>query len=67
MDSLDPTFMAKPSQEEKVEDEEVDENKEDTSDVGVLLKIINILIDDFNTFNDPDRVPSTRKLKMPNN
>ena len=42
MDNSDPTFMAKPSEEE-AEEEEAAENAIDESDVGILLRLIEIL------------------------
>lgn len=50
MESSDPSFMAKPSAEDEADEEEVAENAVDDSDVGVLLRIIEILNKDYEDY-----------------
>jgi hypothetical protein len=64
MDSVDPKFMAKPEEDEGQEDEEAAENADDNSDVGVLLKLIEIINKDFEDYL-ADEVRRT-KLQYPN-
>lgn len=64
MESADPKFMAKPQEEEQPEEEEAPENSEDNSDVGILLKLIKVLNDDYENYLAGE-VRNT-KLQMPN-
>lgn len=64
MDSNDPNFMKKPSAEEQAEEEEVVEGAVDDSDVGILLRLIEILNADYEDFLNGE-VRQTH-LKMPN-
>ena len=63
-DSSDPTFMAKPIDDEPEVEEDADQNQDDDSDVGVLLKLIEICISDYSNYLE-DRVKKTM-LEMPN-
>lgn len=64
MDSHDPSFMKKPSAEEQAEEEEVADDAVDDSDVGILLRLIEILNADYEDYLNGE-VRNT-KLKMPN-
>jgi hypothetical protein len=50
MESSDPSFMAKPTAEDEADEEEAAENAVDDSDVGVLLRIIEILNKDYEDY-----------------
>jgi hypothetical protein len=50
MESADPKFMAKPEEEEEEEKEDIAENAVDDSDVGVLLRLIEILNTDLEDY-----------------
>lgn len=63
MDNSDPTFMAKPSEDDGEEDE-VAENAVDESDVSILLKLIEILNQDLEDYLNGEI--SNTKIKMPN-
>jgi hypothetical protein len=64
MECSDPSFMAKPAEDNQAEEEEVSENVVDDSDVGVLLRLIEILNKDFEDYLE-NNVRQT-KLQMPN-
>lgn len=43
MEGNDPDFMKRPEVDDQVEEEDVIENKVDDSDVGVLVRLIELL------------------------
>lgn len=63
LDSHDPEFMKKPNAEDQAEEDEVAEKQQDDSDVGILLRLIQIVNADYEDYL-ADKVMGT-KLKMP--
>ena len=62
-DSSDPSFMAKPPEEDEQDDTEKQEGV-DESDVGILLMLIQILISDYDNYLKGDIKQTT--LQYPN-